>query len=562
MRGVAQHLPALGTPGALGVVLGVLLGGCSSGAGTADGGDASPEVEAGAALCSGATTCVGTAVRACRDGQPAEVLGECAPDQACSLGRCVSPACAMAEQNRASFIGCLFYTLDLDNVTSDDPLSTSVLLTNPGQAVANVALERRGGQGGAGPWTTMSTTQVAPLQAARVVLSDSHFEGGGKAVQAALRLSSDLPITAAHIQSDDDVELGSSSTGGTILLPAHVLGQRYRAVTYPQVATPRLLDTPGSRAGAGQIVIVGTQDRTAVTVRVSARASLGPEGGAPPTAPGGQFKLMLDDGDLFQLFSSAEGDDLTGSEITADKPVAVFSGNISTMYGRLAAGINSPDMAHEQLLPVTAWGLSFVAAALPPQAATCDSLLGMPGASIWRIVADRDGTQVRFSAASKNVVGLPASTATTMLKQGEVLERVVSGGSFTVTSTFPIMVMQGMDCEPTLSAAVSADPLLKDLRFAVLPNFDTMLAIVRKAGQPIFLDGARIEDSLFEPAGGGFDVAQVPLEVCPGAAGVCAHHLEGRFGLTLRGMDVLSSYAMTAPTWVPCVDPHTPGCID
>jgi hypothetical protein len=498
-------------------------------------------------------------MRACRDGQPAEVLAECAPDQACSLGRCASPACATAENNRASFTGCLFYTMDLDNVTSDDPIATSVLLTNPGQTVATVALEHR--QGG-GEWTTVSTTQVAPLQAARVVLGDSHLEGGGTAVQAALRLSSDLPITAAHVQSDDSDGVGttgSSSTGGTILLPAHVLGQRYRAVTYPQVATPRLLETPGSRAGAGQIVIIGTQDRTSVTLRPPPGVLLGPAGGAPAPDQSGQFKLMLEDGDLFQLFSSKDGDDLTGTEITADNPIAVFSGNISTTYGRAATGINSPDMAHEQLLPVTAWGRSFVAAALPPQAATCDPLLGAPGASVWRIVADRDGTQVQF-VAPKNVIGLPSGPM--ILARGQVLERVVSGGSFTITASGPIMVMQGMDCEPTMSAAVSTEPLLKDLRFAVLPNFDTMLAIVRTAGQPIFLDGARIEESLFEPAGGGFDVAQIPLEVCSDAAGVCAHHLEGRFGLTLRGMDVLCSYAMTAPTWVPCVDPHTPGCID
>ena len=52
----------------------------------------------------------------------------------------------------------------------------------------------------------------------------------------------------------------------------------------------------------------------------------------------------------------------------------------------------------------------------------------------------------------------------------------------------------------------------------------------------------------------------MPLPLCPMASGVCVHHLEGTFGMTIRGMDVVCSYAWTAPTWV-CTDPNTPGCI-
>ncbi len=110
--------------------------------------------------------------------------------------------------------------------------------------------------------------------------------------------------------------------------------------------------------------------------------------------------------------------------------------------------------------------------------------------------------------------------------------------------------MQGMDCEPTLSSAVPTTTWLKDLWFGVLPNFDTLIAIVRTAGQPVYLDGARIEDSVFQAVGAGFDVARLPLEACSPEDGVCTHHLEGKFGFTMRGMDVLTSYALTAPTWV------------
>jgi hypothetical protein len=48
--------------------------------------------------------------------------------------------------------------------------------------------------------------------------------------------------------------------------------------------------------------------------------------------------------------------------------------------------------------------------------------------------------------------------------------------------------------------------------------------------------------------------------VCDGTSGRACR--AGRFGFTLRGMDVLASYALTAPTW-PCpADATLTGCIN
>src|ERR1700758_5601149 len=86
--------------------------------------DATQEAGADAAGCAGPTMCDGTAVRACVAGARGDVLEQCGPTRACSLGRCTAPACATAEQTSVSALGCTFYTFDLDNVTSDDPLPT------------------------------------------------------------------------------------------------------------------------------------------------------------------------------------------------------------------------------------------------------------------------------------------------------------------------------------------------------------------------------------------------------------------------------------------------------
>jgi hypothetical protein len=145
---------------------------------------------------------------------------------------------------------------------------------------------------------------------------------------------------------------------------------------------------------------------------------------------------------------------------------------------------------------------------------------------------------------------------------GQVLE-VYATSDFVVTSSEVLLMTQGIDCEPSLSLAVSADKLLADVSFAVLPSFDQMVAIVRVHSTlvlsdhahdvPVLLDGEPIDDALFSPAGGGYEVARVLLPPCLGEQ-VCTHRLVGSFGMTLRGMDVLASYALTAPAWEGCND--------
>jgi len=503
--------------------------------------------------CPSARVCDGTRVVECRDG--ALVVQDCAPALVCSLGRCTSVACQTEEAKLASsLLGCTFYTLEVDNVASESAATSSVLVTNPGAEPATVELRARNASDGS--WEMVAHDVVLPLEAARLVLPMRPSTGeAGLAVRAALQLASDQPVSAAHVQSDD-MQGTATNSGGTLLLPAHVLGQHYMAVTYPQVPKPKLIETEGARRGAGRVIIVGTADGTKVHFTLSATARLDPSGGAPTLDVGGAFDLTLDDGDVYQVFSVADGDDLTGSLIDANHPVAVFSGNMATTYGHEAPGINSPDMAHEQLLPIKLWGTEYVGALLPPIPKTCDGILGVPDAGLYRIVALEEGTMIHLEAPPE-VTGLPTSDV--LLGAGQAQTMTVAGGSFRATSTKPFLLTQGMDCEPSLSSAVPTRALLGDLWFAVLPNFDQMIAVVRRTGETVFLNDKPIDAASFQAAGEGFEVATVSLPPCPNVAGACAHHLAGQFGMSLRGMAVLSSYELTAPTWVCDV---MAGCVD
>ncbi len=486
-----------------------------------------------------------------RDAENATCALDCtATGLACSLRRCTSTACQGAETEGDGIAGCLFYTLQPDNVTADENATTSFLVANTGVARANVTLEVAQSPSGDAAWTTLGAFQIDVGASRRIPVPVRGLQvtAVGVTRKAALRISSDQPVTVSEIESDNVDSLATSS-GGTMILPLQSLGTVHRVITYPQEATADVEATAGSRGGSARVMVVGTQDGTRVTFSPVSPLTPDPSGDPTELTDGGSYQFVLDDGDVFQIYSNGMGEDLTGGVVSASAEVAVFSGNISTSYGSTVTGINSADMAHEQMPPLSRWSKRYVAAAMTPQASVgCTSFFGMDGASIWRVLSSQDGTKVTVAGP-----GIPATTYP--LAAGEA-KTLVEVGSFTVTANYPILVTQGIDCEPSLSLGMAVDgtTLLTKLPFAVPPSFDLLLEIVRPSGAEIRLDNNVISGALFQPVGGGFEVASVPLDPCipSDGSGVCTHQLvsgatNGGFGMSLRGMDVGSSFAFTAP---------------
>jgi hypothetical protein len=551
------------------VVWFAMLSGCS----------ASHAPEADAAViptgCSGTAVCMGgTALYACQGGAIGPLLEDCsASGQVCSLARCTSSDCQKAETNSNSLVGCLFYTLEAENVVQDEGDQTSFLVTNPGDDPATVEIQSpaAGAPGDGTQWSGGTSIQVAGGASGRLPWS-GYLEVTDVGVHplAAVRLSSDRPVTAVEIESDD-LGQNATSTGGTTLLPLQSLGIDYLSVTYPQLATAAIQSTDGSRGGAGRVIVVGTQMGTTIHLTPVGPVTTALDGAPNGLQAGQDYQVTLNDGDVFQLYSGADLEDLTGSRVTALQPFAVFSGNITTTYGSQVTGINSPDLAHEQMPPLVTWSQTYVAAALTPQSdIECTSFFGLDGASIWRVLGSVDGTTITFDGPGAGTLERLSSAAVAeplvqplLLGAGEGAS-LVGLGSFTVTATSPILVTQGLDCEPSLSLAIAADAgaLFKNLPFAVLPYFDQMLGVARPLSSEVDLDGAALPDGLFQPAGNAFEVAQISLPACPPAEGVCTHTLTSAmgFGMTLRGMDVASSYTLTPPA-LRC-DPANQVCLN
>ena len=174
------------------------------------------------------------------------------------------------------------------------------------------------------------------------------------------------------------------SNDASLLLPAHILGTSHVVVTQEHMVFAG--NNSGgnvSRSLNGHVTIVATQDNTVVTVRSSAVTRAGP--GVAAFAKGEQRSITLNSYDVLQIASNSLGNnnviecapnpfgiagsscrqdnDLTGSVVTSDKPVAVFGGSSCTLrpFNRVAC-----DHIEEQVFPFNTWGTSFIAAKSNP----------------------------------------------------------------------------------------------------------------------------------------------------------------------------------------------------
>ena len=158
------------------------------------------------------------------------------------------------------------------------------------------------------------TMPVPPMRSARFTLADNHFEGGGLAPRGRVPPHERSPRDGgARPERRQHGRRARSSSGGTLLLPAHVLGSRYRALTYAQVVDARAAGHAGLARRRGPARRRRHGRRHPRHDRAVGDGEPRPGRRRPPPGPDGQLHLTLDDGDLFTLYSNRDGADLTGT---------------------------------------------------------------------------------------------------------------------------------------------------------------------------------------------------------------------------------------------------------
>jgi hypothetical protein len=325
----------------------------------------------GCAACQpGARDCDGATPRQCAaDGatwQPGPAC-DAASGQTCRFGACVD-ACAEAEASR-SYVGCEYWAVDLPNCQQRSGLAPrdaefAVVVSNANETPATVRVFSGGNES-----EPLLTATAPPDDLVVLALNEArppgqtNVDGSGIHEGRAFRIVSDLPVTAYQFNPLNNTE-AAFSNDASLLLPATSLDRDYIVVSGDGLVGADASARDVTYDWGAFIAVVAVEDGTAVSVAPTARIS----GGPSVPAGAGPVEVTLDRFDVLNLESvpsraeqQVRGDaNLSGSRVSASAPVAVFAGNVAAVVPHGPDGRCCADHLEEQMIPLTAWGRSFV----------------------------------------------------------------------------------------------------------------------------------------------------------------------------------------------------------
>lgn len=349
----------------------------------------------------------------------------CGVDKACLGGTCVNDPCEAAEAQEATF-GCDYWALKPDTISAVQGACFAVFIANTWDAAVHIDLFQgttavpNGGyivipQGQGQGLTYGPYDPVAGLPQGEVAIvflshgssfvqcpvtpaatNDPWTYGTGKG--QAFNIRTDRPVVAYSI-----LPYGGGSaaaTSASLLLPTNVWSDNYIAINaYPksQVVAP----------AQPSLNVLAAEDNTNVTILPKVNIVGG--GGLASAAANTPISYTLNAGEYLQLTQTEE---LTGSPIQADKPIAVWGGTtcLSVPVDAFAC-----DSAHQQIPPITALGSKYVGVRYRNRSSASSE-----EAPPWRLVGAVDGTQLNWTPS------VPAGAPTT-LNLGEVAEFFATG---------------------------------------------------------------------------------------------------------------------------------------
>lgn len=291
------------------------------------------------------------------------------------------------------------------------------------------------------------------------------------------------------VTASDDISLygfnkGTVSVGAFLALPTDVLGKRYYAITY---YPPRI---------QCQVLVAAVYNSTVVNIRLG--TALGNDSvqyeGRVYTA-GETITINMDRCDTFQFQSQG---DLSGSYVTSDKIIAVFSGNIEPTMGYEES---TDDHVCEQLIPVEMWGTCFIA-------------LPFPLGSHTKFVASEGSTTVTVTGASTILL--------TLGRAGDVGEfDIPPDVAYSIFSDKPIMLIQFSnsvsETNLRMTAILSVEQFVNKSAWAVpiaLMDMNYFMFVIRKSDiNQLVVDGNSMDNITLVNVGmeyvvGSFEVTE------------------------------------------------------
>ncbi|MEI8134453.1 MAG: T9SS type A sorting domain-containing protein [bacterium] len=364
-----------------------------------------------------------------------------------------------------------------------------------------------------------------------------------------------MPGMAVHVTSDQEITVygmnhKDASSDAFLALPVDVLGTEYRAICY-QTSWPS--GFAGGGATPSEFWVVCVTDSTNVTITPKAIT----QGGQPANVP---IKLLMYKGDVYLVegTTDVEANDLTGSLIEADQPVAVLSGHVRAEIPHGYTNQDNPplmsrDHLVEQLPPVSAWGDSAVVV----------RFAGTDLPDLVRVVSSEDGNEIRVNGVLRKT-----------LQAGEFFQIDQLTAPVAIHATSPILVGQYMHTsivsvnrngrkpngDPALALVFPVEQYDTAYTFMLDENsaFDkNYVNIVADPGgtATMMLDGTKITAPPYSAAflpipGSRYVYAQIPLPQG-------SHNIYSTmpFGITVYALGPVDSYAYPGGTLLKTITP-------
>jgi hypothetical protein len=276
------------------------------------------------------------------------------------------------------------------------------------------------------------------------------------------------------------------SNDASLLFPSAVLGDDYAVVTGDGVFLSNGDDAIDPVPAGAFVSVVALEDGTVVDIF--------PTG---DLRPGPTEDIVLDRGRVFTVLSDVDGDsNLSGTRVTADRPVAVFAGNVATVEPASTTRCCADHLEH-QMLPFEAWSTRYAIA--PPPAPD-----GGNDPAVYRVVAALDGTELQWCPLRPE--GAP------VIADGLRTYTFVSSKPFSVRSTDPerpFSITQFLESheavdtgrehgDPAMIAVPAAGQFQYKYVFAVPAGYaENFVTVVSRGAGTIELDGAAVSDQDF-----------------------------------------------------------------
>jgi len=343
------------------------------------------------------------------------------------------------------------------------------------------------------------------------------------------------PQGAIHVVADGEVAVygfayQQYATEAFLGLPVPALGQNYMVTSFPtQIFS-------GIATMGGEFAVVATSDATTLPIRPSVTTGA--------RVAGVPYTVSLNRWDVYSLIDVVPDNDLTGTTIDSNRPVAVFSG--SQIADVPSSAYLNGNYLVEQAWPLADWGTRFVTVPLATRS----------NGDLFRVLACCDGTNVYLDGA------LVATLSAGRFYQQEIV------AASEIRASNPVNVTQYANGR-TWDGAAAGDPSMVTVppvnAFAAtyvvgapLDHFDAHyinLSAPSSIAGSILLDGVLVPAALFSPVGSsGYSAAQVTV-------GVGSHNLSGPapFGVISYGFAFKDGYSYPGalqlienpPTWTP-----------